>query len=137
MYPISTENPQIKMITATSANWIPRVRSSAKSGWKDYTPPKGMVITNGYLYVTDIDRIAKVDIQQGTIVKYISVEGSSFLNDMEVLDNKNLHQAIWLLREIFILDRDEVAVFKEQGLKQPNGMLTSGPFFLTAIRILF
>jgi DNA-binding beta-propeller fold protein YncE len=91
--------------------------------------PKGMVIANGYLYVTDIDRIAKIDIQQGTIVKYISVEGSSFLNDMEVLDNK-IYVSDMAAAKIFVLDRDEVAVFKDQGLKRPNGMLTSGPFLL-------
>lgn len=91
--------------------------------------PKGMITANGYLYVTDIDRIAKIDIRQGKVVKYIPVKGASFLNDMEVLHDK-IYISDMTAGKIYVLDSDKASVFLEEGLKSPNGMLTSGDFLL-------
>jgi len=46
--------------------------------------PKGMGIYNNKLYVTDIDQVIEIDINQATITKNISVEGARFLNDITI-----------------------------------------------------
>lgn len=44
--------------------------------------PKGMALLDGKLYVSDIDELKIIDITSATIEKTISVEGSTFLNDV-------------------------------------------------------
>ncbi|WP_319758982.1 hypothetical protein [Maridesulfovibrio sp.] len=52
--------------------------------------PKGMVVTDGVLYVADIDRIKGFDLQSGRPVMDLFVEGTSFLNDIVVLSADEL-----------------------------------------------
>lgn len=49
--------------------------------------PKGMCISNGYLFVTDIDRIIVINISKGIIENEIAVTESVFLNDIAVYSN--------------------------------------------------
>jgi len=46
--------------------------------------PKGMGIYKNKLYVTDIDQIVEIDIEQAAITKIIDVEGAKFLNDITI-----------------------------------------------------
>ena len=46
--------------------------------------PKGMGISGGKLYVTDIDRVVAIDLASGKIVDEFPVPGSGFLNDIAV-----------------------------------------------------
>ncbi len=46
--------------------------------------PKGMGIYKNKLYVTDIDQIVVIDIEQAVITKIIDVEGARFLNDITI-----------------------------------------------------
>jgi hypothetical protein len=43
--------------------------------------PKGMAISNGKLYVTDIDEFVEIDIATATVSNKWKVEGAQFLND--------------------------------------------------------
>ena len=43
--------------------------------------PKGMAITNGKLYVTDIDELVEIDIATSKVSNKWKVEGAQFLND--------------------------------------------------------
>ena len=83
--------------------------------------PKGMVYAGGFLYVTDIDRIARIDIEEGKIVKFIPVEGATFLNDMEsYLDVVYISEMNE--NKLYMLEGNEVSVFKEKGLANANGL---------------
>lgn len=44
--------------------------------------PKGMAVSKGLLYVSDIDEVVVVDMKTGSIVNVIPVPGSAFLNDV-------------------------------------------------------
>lgn len=44
--------------------------------------PKGMAISNGKLYVTDIDELVEIDIAAAKVSKKWKVEGAQFLNDV-------------------------------------------------------
>lgn len=49
--------------------------------------PKGMAISGKFLYVSDIDEVAVIDLKSGAIVNLIPIPGSAFLND--VVANKH------------------------------------------------
>ncbi len=46
--------------------------------------PKGMGITDGKLFATDVDELAIIDIESATLLEKIPVEGAIFLNDLAV-----------------------------------------------------
>lgn len=46
--------------------------------------PKGMGIYENKLFVTDIDQIIEIDIEQAVITKIVDVEGAKFLNDITI-----------------------------------------------------
>lgn len=83
--------------------------------------PKGMVINRGYLYVTDINRIAKIDLKEGSVEKYIPVAGSQFLNDMEAY-NGRIFVSDMKANKLYVIENDKPTIFKETGLKGSNGL---------------
>lgn len=50
--------------------------------------PKGMAISNGKLYVTDIDELVEIDLATARITNKYPVEGAEFLNDADAYDGK-------------------------------------------------
>jgi hypothetical protein len=50
--------------------------------------PKGMAISNGKLYVTDIDHLVEIDMETAKISNSYPVEGAEFLNDADAYDGK-------------------------------------------------
>ena len=86
--------------------------------------PKGMAVFNGKLYVTDIDRIAIIDIDKSMIVKFVDVSGASFLNDM-VFDGKgNLYISDMTANVIYRYSNGEISQWLSATslLSNPNGM---------------
>lgn len=50
--------------------------------------PKGMAISDGKLYVTDIDELVEIDLATAEITNKYPVEGAEFLNDADAYDGK-------------------------------------------------
>ncbi|MDR7131179.1 hypothetical protein J2X69_003539 [Algoriphagus sp. 4150] len=50
--------------------------------------PKGMGITNGKLYVTDIDQLVEINLESGKISKKHPIKGAGFLNDLATHEGK-------------------------------------------------
>ncbi|MCH7397957.1 ATP-binding protein [Belliella sp. DSM 107340] len=50
--------------------------------------PKGMGISNGKLYVTNIDELVEIDIETAKISNRFKIEGAEFLNDVDTDGNK-------------------------------------------------
>jgi hypothetical protein len=48
--------------------------------------PKGMAVFDSILYVSDVDRVVSIDIDEGKIVGSLNLSGSIFLNDLEIDD---------------------------------------------------
>lgn len=44
--------------------------------------PKGMAVSGKFLYVSDIDEVAVIDLKTGAIVNVIPIPGAAFLNDV-------------------------------------------------------
>jgi sugar lactone lactonase YvrE len=95
--------------------------------------PKGMGIYGNYLYVTDITRVAKIDIASGEIVETVEIPGSNFLNDITVDDQGNVYisdsngNAIYVIRngksELLIKSAQVTGV---NGLYFKDGNLLAG-----------
>jgi hypothetical protein len=56
-----------------------------------FNAPKGMGIFNNKLFVADIDRVAEIDIEKGTLVKFHNIPGARFLNDIAVDSQGNIY----------------------------------------------
>ena len=50
--------------------------------------PKGMAISDGKLYVTDIDELVEIDLATAEITNKYPVEGAEFLNDADAYNGK-------------------------------------------------
>lgn len=74
---ISKLSPDGKMITA---KWITGLHA-----------PKGIGVVGNLLYVSDIDRVAEIDIKAGTINRMIEIPGSKFLNDIATDAQGNIY----------------------------------------------
>lgn len=86
--------------------------------------PKGMGLCQGYLYVTDITRLLKIDLSNGEIVSTYEVDGASFLNDVAVDPDHVVYFTDSDTGIIYQLADETVSVFKENDKdSRPNGLL--------------
>lgn len=86
--------------------------------------PKGMGIRGDKLYVTDIDRIHKIDIPSSKIEKTINVSNVKFLNDIAIDKKGNIYITDMIAKKIIILNKDvpkEWLTFSKYN--RPNGLL--------------
>ena len=93
--------------------------------------PKGMAIHDGKLFVTDIDVIVEIDIEQGKVVKTYAVEGAEFLNDADVDAAGNVYVSAMRTSRLIKLSNGEVSVFLDS-VAIPNGVFVEGGDLLTA-----
>ena len=85
--------------------------------------PKGMAVFGGNLFVTDIDRIAIIDIKKGKISKLIDVPGAQFLNDMVADQTGRIYFSDMTTNKILIYENGNITVWLEEAiLVSPNGM---------------
>lgn len=97
--------------------------------------PKGMAVVKGRLYVSDIDRLAVVDIASGKITKTYAAKDAKFLNDVAadaegtIYVSDMLDNAIWRLKsgnfEKWLADSQ---LESPNGLKVDNGRLMVAAF---------
>jgi len=85
--------------------------------------PKGMAVFKNNLYVTDIDRIAIIDIKKGEITKIIEVPGAQFLNDMVADESGKVYITDMTKNQLLILENEKVNSWLENSeLTNPNGL---------------
>ena len=90
--------------------------------------PKGLALYNDHLYIADIDRVVKVDVNSGTIQAEYTAEGATFLNDVES-DGKG---AIYITdtfggNAIYKIENNEISLWlKDEMLNYPNGLKING-----------
>lgn len=86
--------------------------------------PKGMGITNGKLYVTNIDELVEIDIETATISNRYVVEDAAFLNDVDV-HNDRVYFSDMATGKIHFLLAGEIYLFAE-GQNNINGLRVGG-----------
>ncbi len=84
--------------------------------------PKGMAIWQNYLFVTDIDRIVKIDIDSSKIVGSYKLQNAKFLNDMTVDASGNIYISDMIGNKIYKFKDGKAQVWIASGLNSPNGM---------------
>jgi sugar lactone lactonase YvrE len=86
--------------------------------------PKGMSIYNGMLFVTDIDKVVKIDIKKGKIAKEIPIDSAAFLNDIAIDKHGILYISDSQLNKFFRVDDTTYTSFLiDTAFKFPNGII--------------
>lgn len=92
---------------------------------KGLDAPKGMGLSNGKLYVADIDKVIEIDTQSGKITHTYAVEGAAFLNDITVDNSGKVYISDSRGGSIYILENGTVSAWIT-GLDGPNGLFADG-----------
>ena len=91
--------------------------------------PKGMAVSGGRIYVSDIDELAVIDIKTDRVIERHHAEGAQFLNDVAVDGSGNVY--------ISDSSRENSAIYRFSGgalelwlrhrdIQSPNGLFVDG-----------
>jgi len=94
----------------------------------DINAPKGMGLSGGVLFVTDIDRILAINTVTGEIEEEYPVEGAQFLNDIAIDEEGNVYISDSNTNKIHIIDSEgQLTTWLESDVyKGPNGLWVKG-----------
>ncbi len=96
--------------------------------------PKGMGLSGGYLYVSDINRIVKISIASGKIAGQVEITGSQFLNDIATDKNGNVYVSDMNGNAIYIIKKDKYELFlKSERITGVNGLYVAGEQLLAGL----
>jgi DNA-binding beta-propeller fold protein YncE len=85
--------------------------------------PKGMAVYHDTLFVTDIDRVRLISLQDARIIKTIEAEGASFLNDIVVAEDGTAYITDTQKSKIFRLAGGQIESWLEDDkLAVANGL---------------
>lgn len=84
--------------------------------------PKGMGLFNDKLYVADIDRVVVIDINRGSIVQTIPVNGALGLNDISIDKKGIVYVSDSEAKKVYRIDNGAATTWLEK-LQGPNGVL--------------
>jgi DNA-binding beta-propeller fold protein YncE len=91
----------------------------------DLDAPKGMALSNGKLYVSDIDRLVEIDVQTGKIISRYHAANAVFLNDVAACNNGMILVSDTRTAKIYALVNGSLSVwFEGEPLETPNGLFT-------------
>ncbi len=93
--------------------------------------PKGMAIVDNSLFVTDIDEVVEIDIENGEILMTYPVENAKFLNDAASDESGVVYFSDTGGGQLVYIENGEVAVFKDS-VSSPNGLFVDGNSLVTA-----
>ncbi|MFD2518643.1 SMP-30/gluconolactonase/LRE family protein [Salinimicrobium flavum] len=96
--------------------------------------PKGLLVQNDKLYVTDNTALVEIDLSEAKIIKRTAVEGADFLNDITADEEGNLWISDTGNSSIYLKAPNEgiTCWLSSPDLEQPNGLLTAGNTILVA-----
>ncbi len=85
--------------------------------------PKGMGIAGDALYVTDIDRVVKLDLKDGQVAHVMEVDGARFLNDITVGPDGSIYVSDMYTTSIYRIQNDRIALWvSNPEFENPNGL---------------
>lgn len=100
---------------------------------KDLNAPKGLAISKGRLYTSDIDQLAEIDTKTGEVLNRYDAAGAKFLNDVAVDDGGNVYVSDSGTSTIWRLADGKLEKWLEgPQLKYPNGLKVVGDKLIIA-----
>jgi DNA-binding beta-propeller fold protein YncE len=103
---------------------------------KGLTATKGMGLYDNKLYAAEQNTIAVIDVNTGTILERIPVEGAQFLNDITIDSKGVVYVSDSRAGKIYRIENGKPAVYLEN-LKNPNGLLSvANDLFILADGVL-
>lgn len=85
--------------------------------------PKGMGIYKGSLYVTDINRVAEIDIKSKSITKFFDFPDAQFLNDIAIDQFGAVYISDMMSTRIYRIYNDKAELWLDDlVLTNPNGL---------------
>ncbi len=91
---------------------------------EDLNAPKGMAIFSDTLYVSDIDNLVEIDIENGTITNRHNASDSIFLNDVTIDKEGNVFVSDMLTNTIYQLHQGKLKPWiQDKKLENPNGII--------------
>lgn len=86
--------------------------------------PKGMAISGNKLYVSEVDRIAEIDLKTGKKLSEYPVESAVFLNDIAAAADGSLYISDSRTGTVYQLKDGKVSVFiQSDDFPNPNGVI--------------
>ncbi len=96
--------------------------------------PKGMAIKGDDLFVSDIDRLAEIDLNNGNVIRFIDFPGAKFLNDVVVGPEGEIYVTDTDLSAVFVVKAGKAHLWSTDPLlKGANGLaMSQGKLFIGA-----
>jgi hypothetical protein len=92
---------------------------------KELNAPKGMALSKGKLYVSDIDQLVEIDVKKGKILKKYDAPGAVFLNDVAATDDGVVFVSDTRTAKIHMLSNGKLTEWLSGSpLETPNGLFT-------------
>ena len=89
--------------------------------------PKGMGIYNDKLYVSDIDRVAEIDLKNKTITRFYEFPEAKFLNDIAIGQDGAVYISDMMSTRIYRILNGKTEVWLDNEiLASPNGLFIEG-----------
>lgn len=99
---------------------------------KGLDAPKGLGISNGKLYVADIDKVHEIDTKTGKVTRTYTVKGAVFLNDISVDNKGKVYISDSSGGTIYTIEDGKLSTWMKD-LNGPNGLLAEDGKFLMAL----
>ena len=90
--------------------------------------PKGLTLSNGKLYSTDINALVEIDPETGTVLNRFEVEGDVYMNDVAAHSDGSLYVTDSRYSKVYQLKDGELSVWLEnnESIQMPNGLHVVG-----------
>jgi sugar lactone lactonase YvrE len=86
--------------------------------------PKGMGLYKNKLYVADLTELVVIDINNGTVIERIAIEGSAGLNDVSADENGIVYVTDSRAKRVYEVKEGKASILLDSSkLKGPNGIL--------------
>jgi sugar lactone lactonase YvrE len=111
--------------------WISKLDPSGKliaPQWiTGLNAPKGIRVTGGMLWVSDIDELIGVNIKEGKIQERVKAPDAKFLNDVAAGPDGSVYVSDMLSSTVYVLKEGKLSVLASgEQLESPNGLLVNG-----------
>lgn len=94
--------------------------------------PKGLAIMGDTLFAADVDEVIVMDINKGTVISKIPVEGGRMLNDITTDNKGTIYFSDTDANKIYKYSGGDVMEWMGEGLLGPNGLLLRGDSLFVA-----